>query len=138
MNELKPDAIYKIVSQTGPPHARIFTMAVQIDGDKFEGIGTSIKKAKLAAASKAVLAKLQNVDSSTFCKPLLLNSDSKHEQMRLPQMLADIIGGLVTTKFFELMQDKPQNARCKVFAGIVQTNGQDAEVICVTTGLIYF
>lgn len=54
--------------------------------------------------------------------------------MTLPQMLADKIGKMVNQKFSELIQSKPQHARRKVLAGIVQTKGSDAELICVTTG----
>lgn len=54
--------------------------------------------------------------------------------MTLPQMLADKIGKMVNQKFSELIQTKPQHARRKVLAGIVITKGQDAELICVTTG----
>lgn len=54
--------------------------------------------------------------------------------MTLPQMLADQIGRMVNQKFSELMLTKQQHARRKVLAGVVITKGQDAELICVTTG----
>lgn len=143
INELYPGVTYTCVSDNGESYAK-FTISVTIDGEIFEGTGPSKKLAK-AAASKAALAKLKNVHSSTFCIPLPVrilpnfsNFGTTHEQMSLPQMLADKIGKMVNTKFSELMQNKPQHARRKVLAGIVQTKGQDAELICVTTGLIFF
>ncbi|XP_044580565.1 double-stranded RNA-specific editase Adar isoform X1 [Cotesia glomerata] len=139
INELYPGVIYNCVSDNGESYAK-FTIAVTIDGETFEGTGPSKKLAK-AAASKAALAKLRNVHSSTFCIPLPVrvlpnfsNFSSTHESMSLPQMLADKIGKMVNSKFTELMQNKPQHARRKVLAGIVQTKGNDAELICVTTG----
>lgn len=139
INELYPGVIYKCVSDSGESYAK-FTIAVTIDGETFEGTGPSKKLAK-AAASKAALAKLKNVHSSSFRSPLPARVVSNfsscghwQEQMTLPQMLADKIGKMVSQKFTELMQNKPQHARRKVLAGIVQTRGADAELICVTTG----
>ncbi|XP_015434913.1 PREDICTED: double-stranded RNA-specific editase Adar isoform X2 [Dufourea novaeangliae] len=139
INELYPGVAYKCVSDNGESYAK-FTISVTIDGETFEGTGPSKKLAK-AAASKAALAKLRNVHSSSFCIPLPVRvlpnfSNSSHwqEQMQLPQMLADKIGKMVNQKFSELIQSKPQHARRKVLAGIVQTTGSDAELICVTTG----
>jgi double stranded RNA-specific editase B len=139
INELYPGVVYNCISDNGESYAK-FTISVTIDGETFEGTGPSKKLAK-AAASKAALAKLRNVHSTSFCIPLPVRilpnfSNSAHwqEQMTLPQMLADKIGKLVNQKFSELIQSKPQHARRKVLAGIVQTKGQDAELICVTTG----
>ncbi|EFN83585.1 double-stranded RNA-specific editase Adar isoform X2 [Harpegnathos saltator] len=139
INELYPGVIYNCISDNGESYAK-FTISVTIDGETFEGTGPSKKLAK-AAASKAALAKLRNVHSSSFCIPLPVRilpnfSNSAHwqEQMTLPQMLADKIGKMVNQKFSELIQSKPQHARRKVLAGIVQTKGTDAELICVTTG----
>ncbi|XP_012281442.1 double-stranded RNA-specific editase Adar isoform X2 [Orussus abietinus] len=139
INELYPGVVYKCISDSGESYAK-FTIAVTIDGETFEGTGPSKKLAK-AAASKAALAKLKNVHSSSFGMPLPARavpnfSSPVHwqEQMNLPQMLADKIGKMVNQKFTELMQGKPQHARRKVLAGIVQTMGSDAELICVTTG----
>ncbi|XP_058805966.1 double-stranded RNA-specific editase Adar-like isoform X2 [Phymastichus coffea] len=139
INELYPGVVYKCISDTGESYSR-FTVAITIDGETFEGTGPSKKLAK-AAASKAALAKLRNVHSTLFYMPVSLkvlpnyvNSGQWQERMSLPQTLADKIGKLVNQKFTELMQNKPQHARRKVLAGIVQTKGSDTELICVTTG----
>ncbi|KAJ8683653.1 hypothetical protein QAD02_019445 [Eretmocerus hayati] len=139
INELYPGVVYKCIADSGESYAK-FTVAVTIDGETFEGTGPSKKLAK-AAASKAALAKLKNVHSSSFYIPAPIsvlpnyaNSGRWQEQMSLPQTLADRIGKLVNQKFSELMQSKPQHARRKVLAGVVQTRGSDADLICVTTG----
>lgn len=133
INELYPGVVYNCISDNGESYAK-FTISVTINGETFEGTGPSKKLAK-AAASKAALAKLRNVHSSSFCLPLPVRVNfSPQEQMTLPQMLADKIGRMVNQKFSELIQTKPQHARRKVLAGVVITKGQDAELICVTTG----
>jgi double stranded RNA-specific editase B len=143
INELYPGVIYKCISDAGESYAK-FTVAVTIDGESFEGTGPSKKLAK-AAASKAALAKLRNVNSSSFYVPVPVKvipnyiiSGNWQEQLGLSQTLADKIGKLVNQKFLELMQNKPQHARRKVLAGIVQTKGIDTELICVATGKNFF
>ncbi|XP_077273630.1 adenosine deaminase acting on RNA isoform X2 [Temnothorax americanus] len=132
INELYPGVVYNCISDTGESYAK-FTISVTINGETFEGTGPSKKLAK-AAASKAALAKLRNVQTSSFCLPLPVRVNFSQEQMSLPQMLADKIGKMVNQKFHELIQSKPQHARRKVLAGVVITKGQEVELICVTTG----
>ncbi|EMP39514.1 Interleukin enhancer-binding factor 3 [Chelonia mydas] len=54
LNQLKPGLQYKLVSQTGPVHAPIFTMSVEVDGSTFEASGPSKKTAKLHVAVKVL------------------------------------------------------------------------------------
>lgn len=54
LNEARPGLQYKLLSQTGPVHAPVFVMAVEVDGCLFEGSGPTKKKAKLVAAEKAL------------------------------------------------------------------------------------
>ncbi|XP_051011963.1 interleukin enhancer-binding factor 3 isoform X6 [Acomys russatus] len=54
LNQLKPGLQYKLISQTGPVHAPIFTMAVEVDGRTFEASGPSKKTAKLHVAVKVL------------------------------------------------------------------------------------
>ncbi|KAK2090783.1 Interleukin enhancer-binding factor 3 [Saguinus oedipus] len=61
LNQLKPGVQYKLVSQTGPVHAPIFTMSVEVDGNSFEASGPSRKTAKLHVAVKV----LQNMGLPT-------------------------------------------------------------------------
>uniref|UniRef100_A0A674DGJ3 Interleukin enhancer binding factor 3b n=1 Tax=Salmo trutta TaxID=8032 RepID=A0A674DGJ3_SALTR len=52
LNQLKPGLQYKLLSQTGPVHVPVFTMAVEVDGKSFEASGPSKRTAKLHVAVK--------------------------------------------------------------------------------------
>jgi ribonuclease-3 len=47
--------VYRLVSETGPPHARVFTSEVLVDGSaKGRGTGTTIKMSEQGAAGEAL------------------------------------------------------------------------------------
>ncbi|XP_044134747.1 interleukin enhancer-binding factor 3 isoform X1 [Bufo gargarizans] len=54
LNQLKPGLQYKLLSQTGPVHAPVFTMSVEVDEKTFEASGPSKKTAKLHVAVKVL------------------------------------------------------------------------------------
>ncbi|KAK1344253.1 hypothetical protein QTO34_014818 [Cnephaeus nilssonii] len=54
LNEIKPGLQYTLLSQTGPVHAPLFVISVEVNGQVFEGSGPTKKKAKLQAAEKAL------------------------------------------------------------------------------------
>uniref|UniRef100_A0A8C9VHE5 Interleukin enhancer binding factor 3b n=1 Tax=Scleropages formosus TaxID=113540 RepID=A0A8C9VHE5_SCLFO len=54
LNQLKPGLQYKLVSQTGPVHVPVFTMAVEVDGKTYEALGPSKRTAKLHVAVKVL------------------------------------------------------------------------------------
>ncbi|KAJ8415987.1 hypothetical protein AAFF_G00380090 [Aldrovandia affinis] len=54
LNQLKPGLQYRLVSQTGPVHVPVFTMAVEVDGKSFEASGPSKRTAKLHVAVKVL------------------------------------------------------------------------------------
>uniref|UniRef100_A0A8C8DG21 Uncharacterized protein n=1 Tax=Oncorhynchus tshawytscha TaxID=74940 RepID=A0A8C8DG21_ONCTS len=54
LNQLKPGLQYKLLSQTGPVHVPVFTMAVEVDGKSFEASGPSKRTAKLHVAVKVL------------------------------------------------------------------------------------
>ena len=64
LNEIKPGLQYKLVTQSGPVHAPTFTMAVEVNGQCFEGTGPTKKKAKLLAAEKALASFVQFPNAS--------------------------------------------------------------------------
>uniref|UniRef100_A0A665VK79 Double-stranded RNA-specific editase B2-like n=1 Tax=Echeneis naucrates TaxID=173247 RepID=A0A665VK79_ECHNA len=59
LNELRPGLQYRMVSQTGPVHAPIFSIAVEVNGLTFEGTGPTKKKAKMRAAELALKSFIQ-------------------------------------------------------------------------------
>ncbi|XP_062840257.1 double-stranded RNA-specific editase B2 isoform X2 [Anolis carolinensis] len=59
LHELKPGLQYKMVSQTGPVHAPVFAVAVEVNGLTFEGTGPTKKKAKMRAAELALKSFIQ-------------------------------------------------------------------------------
>uniref|UniRef100_A0A8D2ZK73 Adenosine deaminase RNA specific B2 (inactive) n=1 Tax=Scophthalmus maximus TaxID=52904 RepID=A0A8D2ZK73_SCOMX len=59
LNELRPGLQYSMVSQTGPVHAPVFSIAVEVNGLTFEGTGPTKKKAKMRAAELALKSFVQ-------------------------------------------------------------------------------
>ncbi|XP_039182317.1 double-stranded RNA-specific editase 1 isoform X6 [Crotalus tigris] len=84
LNEIKPGLQYKLLSQTGPVHAPIFVMAVEVNGQMFEGSGPTKKKAKLHAAEKALRSFVQFPNASeaylAMGRTLSVNTDFTSDQ----------------------------------------------------------
>ncbi|XP_017374322.1 double-stranded RNA-specific editase B2 [Cebus imitator] len=59
LHELRPGLQYRTVSQTGPVHAPVFSVAVEVNGLTFEGTGPTKKKAKMRAAELALRSFVQ-------------------------------------------------------------------------------
>lgn len=59
LNELRPGLQYRLVSQSGPTHAPMFSIAVEVNGLTFEGSGPTKKKAKMKAAESALKSFVQ-------------------------------------------------------------------------------
>ena len=55
LNQYKPGLEYRLLSQAGPVHEPVFTMAVDLDGKTYESTGPSKRAAKLNVATKASL-----------------------------------------------------------------------------------
>lgn len=53
-----------MVSKTGPVHAPVFTMSVEVDGQTYEGVGTNKKTAKAKAAENALRSFIQFPNSA--------------------------------------------------------------------------
>ncbi|CAH2315855.1 spermatid perinuclear RNA-binding isoform X1 [Pelobates cultripes] len=56
LNQIRPGLQYKLLSQSGPVHAPVFTMSVDVDGITHEASGPSKKTAKLHVAVKVLQA----------------------------------------------------------------------------------
>ncbi|SPP88812.1 double-stranded RNA-specific editase Adar isoform X7 [Drosophila guanche] len=66
LNELRNGLIYKLESQTGPVHAPLFTISVEVDGQKYMGQGRSKKVARIEAAATALRSFIQFKDGAVL------------------------------------------------------------------------
>ncbi|TRY75126.1 hypothetical protein TCAL_16852 [Tigriopus californicus] len=68
LNDIIPGLKYELVQQMGPVHEPNFCMKVTVNGEVFHGYGGSKKKAKQAAASKAIASfvQLKNAPAPVF------------------------------------------------------------------------
>ncbi|XP_065100672.1 double-stranded RNA-specific editase 1a isoform X1 [Paramisgurnus dabryanus] len=91
LNEIKPGLQYKLTSQTGPVHAPVFIMMIEVNGQLFEGSGPTKKKAKLNAAEKALRSFVQFPNASeahlAMGRTLTVNADFTSDQADFPDML---------------------------------------------------
>uniref|UniRef100_A0AAR2KHD1 Adenosine deaminase RNA specific B1a n=1 Tax=Pygocentrus nattereri TaxID=42514 RepID=A0AAR2KHD1_PYGNA len=91
LNEIKPGLQYKLLSQTGPVHAPVFAMTVEVNGQLFEGTGPTKKKAKLNAAEKALRSFVQFPNASeahlAMGRTLTINTDFTSDQDDFPDTL---------------------------------------------------
>ncbi|XP_028360834.1 double-stranded RNA-specific editase 1 isoform X1 [Phyllostomus discolor] len=91
LNEIKPGLQYSLLSQTGPVHAPLFVMSVEVNGQVFEGSGPTKKKAKLHAAEKALRSFVQFPNASeahlAMGRSLSANADFTSDQADFPDTL---------------------------------------------------
>ncbi|XP_017480711.1 PREDICTED: double-stranded RNA-specific editase Adar isoform X1 [Rhagoletis zephyria] len=66
LNELRHGLVYKLESQTGPVHAPLFTISVEVDGQKYMGQGRSKKIARIEAAATALRSFIQFKDGAVL------------------------------------------------------------------------
>ncbi|XP_047210712.1 double-stranded RNA-specific editase 1-like [Girardinichthys multiradiatus] len=91
LNEIKPGLQYKLLSQSGPVHAPVFVMTVEVNGQLFEGSGPTKKKAKLNAAEKALRSFVQFPNASeahmAMGRTLSVHTDFTSDQGDFPDVL---------------------------------------------------
>ncbi|XP_067892093.1 double-stranded RNA-specific editase 1-like isoform X3 [Heterodontus francisci] len=91
LNEIKPGLQYKLLSQSGPVHAPVFIMAVEVNGQNFEGSGPTKKKAKLHVAEKALRSFVQFPNASeahlAMGRMLNVNTDFTSDHSDFPDTL---------------------------------------------------
>jgi len=63
LNELRPGLQYQTLCRTGPLHAPVFSVAVEVNGLRFEGRGPTKQQAKLRAARSALGSFIQFPDA---------------------------------------------------------------------------
>ncbi|XP_030377950.1 double-stranded RNA-specific editase Adar-like isoform X1 [Scaptodrosophila lebanonensis] len=66
LNELRHGLVYKLETQTGPVHAPLFTISVEVDGQKYMGQGRSKKVARIEAAATALRSFIQFKDGAVL------------------------------------------------------------------------
>uniref|UniRef100_A0A8D2ZXI1 Adenosine deaminase RNA specific B2 (inactive) n=1 Tax=Scophthalmus maximus TaxID=52904 RepID=A0A8D2ZXI1_SCOMX len=64
LNELRPGLRYELMSKTGPLHAPLFSVGVEVNGLRFEGRGPTKKQAKMRAAELALRSFIQFPNAS--------------------------------------------------------------------------
>lgn len=69
LNDLKNGLKYNVVEQTGPPHAPLFKVSVNVNGQDYVGIGGSKKSAKCKAAELALKSFIQFPDNCQVISP---------------------------------------------------------------------
>ncbi|XP_054882024.1 double-stranded RNA-specific editase 1-like [Poeciliopsis prolifica] len=91
LNEIKPGLQYKLLSQSGPVHAPVFVMTVEVNGQVFDGSGQTKKKAKLSAAEKALRSFVQFPNASeahmAMGRTLAVHTDFTSDQGDFPDEL---------------------------------------------------
>lgn len=61
LNQIHPGLQYRLQSQSGPVHAPVFTMSVEIQGTTYQATGNSKRTAKLQVALKVEFKMLHKV-----------------------------------------------------------------------------
>ena len=64
LNELRPGLRYEVTARSGPLHAPVFAVGVDVNGFHFEGRGATVKRAKLRAAERALRSFVQFPNAS--------------------------------------------------------------------------
>ncbi|XP_066156485.1 double-stranded RNA-specific editase Adar isoform X2 [Euwallacea fornicatus] len=66
LNELRVGIKYEVASVEGPPHNPIFSVSVELDGQKYYGQGATKKVARIKAAEEALMSFIQMPNSGTL------------------------------------------------------------------------
>lgn len=143
LNEFHPGLQYEFLGEEGDKNAKQFRFKISLDGQEFVGVGSSKKKGKANAASKALFA-LHSIrtfytftgQSEARSQPVYLGPPPSAQ---LDQVAADLIADAVLTKFQSLQATAGgDQIRRKVLASIVMTSRGDSdqkfEVISLGTG----
>ena len=143
LNEYHPGIKYEFLGEEGEQNAKQFKFKIKIDDQEFFGVGSSKKKGKANAASKALFALHSIRTFYTFSGQSEARSQPRFlgppPSAQLDPAAADLIADAVLTKFQSLqatMGEEP--IRRKVLASIVMTSRGDSdqkfEVISLGTG----
>uniref|UniRef100_A0A3B3U840 Adenosine deaminase RNA specific B1 n=1 Tax=Poecilia latipinna TaxID=48699 RepID=A0A3B3U840_9TELE len=105
LNEIKPGLQYKLLSQSGPVHAPVFVMTVEVNGQVFDGSGPTKKKAKLGAAEKALRSFVQFPNASeahmAMGRTLAVHTDFTSDQGDFPD---ELFNAFETSRALDIVQ----------------------------------
>ncbi|XP_071788126.1 double-stranded RNA-specific editase 1-like isoform X1 [Asterias amurensis] len=89
LNEIKPGLIFKPAFQTGPVHAPLFTVEVEVNSEAFQGTGRSKKLAKMHAAEVVLNSFVQHPNPSEVLRVVgqpVFNSDFTADNFENPKI----------------------------------------------------
>ncbi|XP_027970509.1 double-stranded RNA-specific editase B2 [Eumetopias jubatus] len=132
LHDLRPGLQYRMVSQTGPVHAPVFAVAVEVNGLTFEGTGPTKKKAKMRAAELALRSFVQFPNA---CQAHLAMGSSASPSTDFTSDQADFPG----TLFKEFEPAAPGDAyagRCPADAGLLPSACRRGRLLCHPLDLV--
>uniref|UniRef100_A0A8C7Y1P2 Adenosine deaminase RNA specific B1a n=1 Tax=Oryzias sinensis TaxID=183150 RepID=A0A8C7Y1P2_9TELE len=88
LNDLRQGLQYTLLRQSGPVHAPLFVMQVEVDGRFFQGVGLTKKKAKLSAAELALESLLQVCSRAQAPRRLSVPTDFTSDPSGIPSILS--------------------------------------------------
>lgn len=88
LNEIRPNLVYEF-TDTGPPHAKIYTASVMIDGKNYKAEGTTKKKAKACVAQMILQYGVQLKDPSVKPLPATPGEDFSEDPSEVLQSSVD-------------------------------------------------
>ena len=89
LNEIKPGLVFKPAFQTGPVHAPLFTVEVEVNSQAYQGTGRSKKLAKMNAAEVVLQSFVQHPNPSEVLRVVgqpMYNSDFTSDSVENPKI----------------------------------------------------
>ncbi|XP_012876708.1 PREDICTED: spermatid perinuclear RNA-binding protein [Dipodomys ordii] len=127
LNQIRPGLQYKLLSQSGPVHAPVFTMSVDVDGTTYEASGPSKKTAKLHVAVKVLQAMgyPTGFDADIECMSSDEKSDNESKNETVSSNSSNNTGNSTTetSSTLEIIDWMKSNAAQNVLNLILQITG---------------
>lgn len=81
LHEIRSGLVFKVEEETGPLHKPEFRISVEVDGEKFYGVGGTKKLAKCNAAQSALTSLMRYSDDQKLIAARLSNDGSKKKEI---------------------------------------------------------
>nr|XP_043882020.1 spermatid perinuclear RNA-binding protein-like [Solea senegalensis] len=102
LNQIRPGLHFRLLSQSGPVHAPVFTMCVEIQGTTYQATGNSKRTAKIQLALKALQALGHILSSDGDADSLSLDEKSdgegKNDRMSTSSSSSSVISSTDTAE----------------------------------------